>query len=87
VPALRFRLKILDRYILRQFLSTYAFVVLILVSVLIVIDIVEKNGDFIRTTPGFYNILIYYLNFMPYWANLLSPITVFIATIIVTARL
>lgn len=81
-------MKLLDRYILQKFLTTFVFVVLILVSVLIVIDAVEKNEDFITRKPGLYRIVFeYYLNFIPYWANLLSPITVFIATVFVTSRL
>jgi len=82
------KIKILDRYILGKFLSAFLFVVLMLTIVICIIDLTEKNDDFIRTKPGLYKILVqYYLNFIPYYANLLSPITVFIATVFVTARL
>jgi len=81
-------MKILDAYILKKFLSTYLFVVLGLVMVLCVIDFTEKNDDFIHYHPTTKQIFIdYYLNFIPYWANLLSPITIFIATVFVTSRL
>jgi len=81
-------MKILDAYILKKFLSTYIFVVLGLVMVLCVIDYTEKNDDFIKFNPSTKQILFdYYLNFIPYWANLLSPITIFIATVFVTSRL
>lgn len=81
-------INILDRYILRKFLTTYVFVVLVLVSVLMVIDYVEKSESFIRNKPPLTALLgDYYLNFIPYWANLLSPITIFIATVFVTSRL
>ncbi len=81
-------IKLLDRYILKKFLTTYVFVVLVLVSVLMVIDYVEKSESFIRNKPPIEALLgDYYLNFIPYWANLLSPITIFIATVFVTSRL
>jgi lipopolysaccharide export system permease protein len=52
------------------------------------IDVVEKNDDFIKTKPGLYRLLFqYYANFFPYIANVLSPITVFIATVFMTSRL
>jgi lipopolysaccharide export system permease protein len=81
-------MKILDLYILKKFLSTFLFVVLILIAIIVVIDFTEKNDDFIkRKAPTEKVIYDYYLNFIPYIANLLSPITVFIATVFVTAQL
>ncbi len=59
-----------------------------LTLVICMIDVVEKNDDFIKTKPGLYRILFdYYANFFPYIANVLSPITVFIATVFMTSRL
>lgn len=81
-------MKILDWYILKKFLTTFFFVVLILVAIIIVIDFTEKNDDFIkRKAPTEAIVFDYFLNFIPYLANLLSPITIFIATVFVTARL
>lgn len=81
-------MKIFDRYILQKLLTTYVFVVMILVSVICVIDFTEKNEDFIRHKLSAYTILTeYYINLFPYWSSLLSPITVFIATVFVTAKL
>ncbi len=81
-------MKLLDKYILKKFLTTYVFTVLILVAVILVIDFTEKNDDFIKTNPSVREILFdYYLNLIPFYANMLSPITVFIATVFVTAKL
>ncbi len=81
-------MKLLDKYILKKFLTTFLFVVLILVSVICVIDFTEKNDDFIKNNVPITEILFdYYLNLIPYYANMLSPITVFIATVFVTAKL
>jgi lipopolysaccharide export system permease protein len=81
-------LKLLDKYILKKFLTTFVFVVLILVAVILVIDFTEKNDDFIKNNVSISEILFdYYLNLIPFYANMLSPITVFIATVFVTAKL
>ncbi|MCC9136203.1 LptF/LptG family permease [Pontibacter silvestris] len=81
-------MKLLDKYILKKFLSTFVFTVLILVAVICVIDFTEKNDDFIKHDVAVSEILFdYYINLIPFWANMLSPITVFIATVFVTAKL
>lgn len=52
------------------------------------IDYTEKNDDFIAHDLSFWQVLSqYYVNFFPYLANLVSPVFVFISTIIVTAQL
>ncbi len=81
-------MKILDLYILKKYLTTFVFTVLLLVLVICVIDFVEKNDDFIKhnLTLGF-EMRHYFLPVIPFYANLLSPITVFIATVFVTAKL
>jgi lipopolysaccharide export system permease protein len=80
-------MKILDKYILKRFLVTFVYVVILLVVVICVIDYTERNGDFLRSNVPFKEIIgTYYLNFMPYLANMLSPITIFIAAVFVTAR-
>jgi lipopolysaccharide export system permease protein len=80
-------MKILDRYILKKFLVSYLFVVLILVAVIMVIDITEKSDDFLEHQLTFSQIAGYYLDFVPWIANLITPITVFIATVFVTSKL
>lgn len=56
-------------------------------AIICVIDFTEKNDDFIKHNLGADMILGYYLKMVPYIANMLSPITVFIATVFVTAKL
>ena len=81
-------MKLLDLYILKKFLTSFFFVVILLVTVIVVIDITERLDDFISSPAAFSEVLFdYYLNFIPYIANMLSPITVFISTVFVTARL
>lgn len=81
-------MKLLDKYILKKFLTSFFFAVVLLVSVICVIDFTEKNDDFLKHNLGGWQILSeYYVNLFPYFANLLSPITVFIAVVFVTAQL
>lgn len=81
-------MKILDWYILKKFLSTFVFTVFILLAVLIVIDMSEKIEDFNHPELTFWIIVRdYYLNFIPYYANMLSPLIVFISAVFVTAKL
>ncbi len=80
-------MKILDRYILKKFLSSYIFVVLILIAVTVVIDITEKSDDFMQHQLSFRQIARYYVDFIPWIANLVTPITVFIAAVFVTSKM
>ena len=81
-------MKLLDWYIIRKFLSAFFFTVLVLVSVICVIDFTEKNDNFMKHSLPMGKIIFgYYVYLFPYFANLLSPITVFIAVVFVTAQL
>jgi len=81
-------MKILDLYIIKKFLKTYFFAVLIIVSIIMVIDYTEKIDNFIDNKASVHAVLVdYYLNFIPYWANYISPLMVFIATVFFTANL
>jgi lipopolysaccharide export system permease protein len=81
-------LKTLDKYLIRKFLTTYVFAVFIIVLVIVVIDFVEKNDNFIETKAPMRAILLdYYLNLAPYWANYISPLMIFISTVFFTAKL
>lgn len=80
-------MKILDKYILKKILSTFIFVVLILVAIIVVIDITEKMDKFSKYDLNAGAILGYYLDFIPWIAGLLTPITVFIAIVYVTSRM
>lgn len=80
-------MKLIDKYILKKFLTSFIFVVFIIVLIIVVIDITEKIGDFTDKDVPMNRILQYYLDFIPWITNLISPITVFIATVFVTASM
>lgn len=80
-------MKIIDKYILKKFLGSFIFTVLIIVSIILVIDITEKTEKFAKAGVSTSQVVNYYLDFIPWIANFITPLTVFIATVFVTARL
>ena len=80
-------MKLLDKYILKRFLSTFFFVVLILLAVITVIDLTEKMDKFAKAELGALEILGYYMDYIPWIGSLLTPITIFIATVYVCSRM
>ena len=69
----------LDWYIIRKFLVTF-FVSIAFLSVIIVIfDISEKIEDFVRKEAPMRAIIFdYYVNWVPYFINMYSPMFVFL---------
>ena len=81
-------LKLLDRYLLKKYIATYIYVVFLFVIIFCAIDYTEKNDDFLKADLSFSEVFNqYYINFIPWLANYLSPILVFVSTILITARL
>lgn len=83
-----FKLTILDRYIIKKFLGTFVFSIVLIISISVVFDINEKIDKFITNNASLNEIVFdYYLNFIPYYANLFSSLFVFIAVIFFTSKL
>lgn len=81
-------LKRLDRYIIVKFLGTYFFAIALIISIAVVFDINENIDRFINNKAPLKAIVFdYYLNFIPYYTNLFSPLFVFIAVIFFTSKL
>lgn len=81
-------LKRLDRYIIVKFLGTYFFAIALIISISVVFDINENIDRFINNKAPLEAIIFdYYLNFIPYYTNLFSPLFVFIAVIFFTSKL
>jgi len=79
---------ILDRYIIYKFLSTYIFLIAIIVTIAVIFDFNEKIDKLTQSGLPMTKIATdYYLNFIPYFANLFSPLFVFIAVIFFTSNL
>ena len=78
----------LDRYIISKFIGTYIYSILLIISISIVFDYNENLAKFSNNhAPVKAIIFDYYANFVPYFANLFSPLFVFIAVIFFTSKL
>ena len=78
----------LDRYIIYKFLSTYIFLITIIVVIAVIFDFNEQIDKLTRSHAPMQKIIFdYYVNFIPYFANLFSPLFVFIAVIFFTSKL
>lgn len=85
---LDFKWKRIDWYIIKQFLGTYLFAIALIISISVVFDINEKIDRFLNPEVSLKAIIFdYYMNFIPYFANLFSPLFTFIAVIFFTSRL
>lgn len=81
-------LKTIDLYIIRKFLGTFFFSILIILSIAVVFDFSEKIDDFIENGAPFREIIFdYYLNFIPYFAVLFSALFTFISVIYFTSKM
>lgn len=85
IPAL-LPLTILDRYILRKFLGTFFFALVLLLMIVVVFDINEKLDAFLKAPVGA-TVFDYYVNFLLYFANQFAPLFTFIAVIFFTSKL
>ena len=78
----------LDRYIIGKFIGTYFFAILLIISISIVFDVNENLSKFTEYHAPLKAIVFdYYMNFVPYFANLFSPLFVFIAVIFFTSKM
>ncbi|MBN8695724.1 MAG: LptF/LptG family permease [Bacteroidetes bacterium] len=81
-------MKLIDRYIIRKFLGTFFFAMLLIILIVVVFDVSEKIEDFVgKQAPLRAIIFDYYFNFIPYFINLFSPLFTFIAVIFFTSKM
>ncbi|MCL2074267.1 MAG: LptF/LptG family permease [Marinilabiliaceae bacterium] len=81
-------MKKIDIYILKKFLGTFFFAIALILSISVVFDMAEKIDDFLDSAVKLKSIIFeYYFNFIPYFANLFTPLFVFIAVIFFTSKM
>lgn len=84
----RLNIKIIDRYIIRKFLGTFFFSLVLILTIAVVFDFAEKIDNFMeKDAPARAIIFDYYFNFIPYFATLFSPLFVFISVIFFTSKM
>ena len=81
-------LKKLDKYIIGKFLGTFFFSIVLIMSIAVVFDLTEKLDDFFENQAPINEIVFdYYLNFIPYYMNMFSPLFIFISVIFFTSKI
>ena len=85
---MEFKTKILDRYIMKKFLVTFVIALLVAILLIIIFDVSEKIENFVQHEVPLKSIIFdYYVNFIPYFVNMFSPLFVFITVIFFTSRM
>ena len=81
-------MKKLDWYIIRKFLGTFFFSIVLILSIAIVFDLTEKMDDFFENQVPLKEIILdYYVPFVPYYMNMFSSLFIFISVIFFTSKL
>lgn len=81
-------MKLIDKYIIKKFLGTFFYAIGLIITVAIIFDISEKVDDFIQKEAPIKAIVFdYYLNFIPYFVNLFSPLFIFISVVFFTSKM
>ena len=82
------KLTLLDGYIIRKFLGSFLTVIALIILIVVVVDVAENIQGFLDNKVPVKDIITkYYLNFIPYFVNLFSPLFTFVAVIYFTSKL
>ena len=81
-------MKKLDLYIIRKFLGTFFFSLIMILAIVVVFDVSEKMEKFLENEATFSVIAFdYYKNFLPYFANVFSSLFTFVSVIFFTSKM
>jgi lipopolysaccharide export system permease protein len=81
-------MKILDWYIIKKFLATFIFTMLLITVIAVVIDTSEKADDFVKSGLNTKQIIMaYYIGFVPFIMSMIFPFVAFIAVIYFTSKM
>ncbi|MBC7686943.1 MAG: LptF/LptG family permease, partial [Aquabacterium sp.] len=81
-------MKKIDSYILKKYLTTFSFCLLLFTAIVVVIDISEKTDDFVKSKLPVSKIITdYYFGLVPRIDAMLFPLFVFIAVIFFTSKM
>ena len=80
-------LSILDKYILKKYLGTFILMLLLFIPIGITVNLAEKIDKILENESPFFEVVVYYLDFTVYFANLLFPLFLFLSVIWFTSKL
>ncbi len=74
-------MKILDRYILKKFLTIFLFTMVAFLAIFHVVDVIEKIDYFLKSQMTITQILIFYYYQLPYYIDLAIPMSLLLASV------
>ena len=80
-------MKLLDRYIIKQFLLTALFGIVAFTVIFVVIDLMEKLDDFLDKKAAAMIIVQYYIAFTPEMIKLMTPVAVLLSSLFTTGKM
>lgn len=81
-------MKKLDLYIIRKFLGTFFFSMVLILCIVVIFDVSERLEKFLENGAPLNRVIFdYYLNFIPYFANIFSALFTFISVIFFTSKM
>ena len=81
-------MKLINTYIFKKYFSSFLLTLMLMIFICVIFDFSEKIDDFVDSNATTKDIVFkYYLNFIPYLANLFSPLFAFISTIYFTSKM
>ncbi|MFB6306201.1 MAG: LptF/LptG family permease, partial [Flavobacteriales bacterium] len=81
-------MKLLDKYIIKKFLGTFIFILLLIMGIAVIFDITEEMDDYLDYNISFFKILYgFYPYFIVFYSNLFSSLIVFISVVWFTGKL
>lgn len=84
----KWKLRIIDFYIIKKFLGTFFFALILIIGIAVIFDVSEKIDDFMEKNATLKQVVFdYYFNFIPYFAVLFSSLFTFIAVIFFTSKM
>lgn len=80
-------MKLLDRYIIKQFLLTALFGIVAFTIIFVVIDLMEKLDDFLDRKAAAMVIVQYYVAFTPEMIKLMTPVAILLSSLFTTGKM
>ena len=82
------KIGVLDLFIIKKFLGTFFFAIMMIITIAVVFDISEKLDDFIdKKAPLKAIIFDYYFNFIPFFVSMFSSLFIFISVIYFSSKM
>ncbi|HOJ37696.1 MAG TPA: LptF/LptG family permease [Ignavibacteriales bacterium] len=81
------KLKIFDKYVLKQFIYTFLFSLLAFLLLFIVIDLMENLDDFVDAKMNVKLVFLYYIYFIPDMIKFMTPVSALLSALFTTGKL